>query len=364
MARMKTRTLAIPLPSAHAGLARRFAVAMAVLHLALFAGFVWSLASAAQALSADAPSCAGADLLAMLEADRPAEVAALRAEAAGVLHGKGLFWKVVSPEGAVSHVFGTMHSPDPRVTALDPAVEAALAESRAVLVENVDALDPAKMGAQIAALRDMVFLKDRTLEDMLPAETVEKLQPAVEARGMPWLAARQMQPWMLAAAVARAQCDTQAAAAGLPVLDAILANRAQEGGRELAGLETVAEQFEAIAGVSEEFHVSALADLTSMLDSAEDMMETTKRLYLSGETALLLPLMRLLSPKAYEGEGYAQFQHLVVARRNANMAERAVAQLRKGGVFMAVGALHLPGEDGVLALLEKQGFAVSAAGGV
>jgi uncharacterized protein YbaP (TraB family) len=42
------------------------------------------------------------------------------------------------------------------------------------------------------------------------------------------------------------------------------------------------------------------------------------------------------------------------------MAERAAPILAGGNVFMAVGALHLPGKDGLVELLRRQGFTVTA----
>ena len=44
------------------------------------------------------------------------------------------------------------------------------------------------------------------------------------------------------------------------------------------------------------------------------------------------------------------------ADRNSRMVERMRPMLDKGGAFIAIGALHLAGEEGVLALLEKQGY--------
>jgi hypothetical protein len=48
-------------------------------------------------------------------------------------------------------------------------------------------------------------------------------------------------------------------------------------------------------------------------------------------------------------------QQLVV-NRSALMAYRLFLPLRRGGVFVAVGALHLLGEDGLLAQLRTQGY--------
>jgi hypothetical protein len=41
------------------------------------------------------------------------------------------------------------------------------------------------------------------------------------------------------------------------------------------------------------------------------------------------------------------------------MAERMQSRLRSGGQFIAVGALHLPGRDGLLRLLSQQGYTLT-----
>jgi hypothetical protein len=40
------------------------------------------------------------------------------------------------------------------------------------------------------------------------------------------------------------------------------------------------------------------------------------------------------------------------------MRDRALAFLRRGGAFIAVGAVHLPGKEGLLSLLEMEGYHV------
>jgi uncharacterized protein YbaP (TraB family) len=42
--------------------------------------------------------------------------------------------------------------------------------------------------------------------------------------------------------------------------------------------------------------------------------------------------------------------------RNTRMIERMQPQLAEGGAFVAVGALHLPGENGILKHLEDRGY--------
>jgi uncharacterized protein len=42
------------------------------------------------------------------------------------------------------------------------------------------------------------------------------------------------------------------------------------------------------------------------------------------------------------------------------MRDNALAQLEQGGLFVAVGALHLPGQQGLVALFREAGFTVIA----
>ncbi|MDR2033526.1 MAG: TraB/GumN family protein [Helicobacteraceae bacterium] len=51
---------------------------------------------------------------------------------------------------------------------------------------------------------------------------------------------------------------------------------------------------------------------------------------------------------------------LVVANRNARLTERLLTRIdRKKPIFVAIGALHLGGDKGVLALLCKTGFKIT-----
>jgi len=50
----------------------------------------------------------------------------------------------------------------------------------------------------------------------------------------------------------------------------------------------------------------------------------------------------------------------VITDRNKVMAERAKPYLDKGRTMIAVGAAHLPGDDGLVELLRRQGFTVTA----
>jgi uncharacterized protein YbaP (TraB family) len=98
----------------------------------------------------------------------------------------------------------------------------------------------------------------------------------------------------------------------------------------------------------------------------EDQIETMKLLYLQQRTAAIWELAIHLTTKfAADGESekilaaLGQFQKELVVKRNTVMAERALPHLEKGNLFIGVGALHLPGKTGLVALLRNAGYQLS-----
>ena len=344
-------------------LAEKALMLFAAANLVLFLLFAVSLGTAQRALSAEM-TCRGENLVEKLQQSDPQKFAEVVAEAGKVENGHSVMWKISRDGLKPSFLLGTMHSADPRVTQMQPAADSAFERADSVLIENTEVLDRTKMTEALLRYKEMTLLMDgSTLDQKIASDSVPALQASVEARNMPWEIARHMQPWMVAAAIAIPVCEVAAKSGGAEVLDSIIGKRALADGKTLIGLESIEEQFKAVSGIPQEFHVNALSETLQLSDMTDSMMETTKLLYLQGETGMLLPLVRAYSPRTYSGKGYAEFQELLVSRRNHTMAARAAEHLAKGNVFMAVGALHLSGEEGLVNLLRHQGFKVEAVSG-
>jgi uncharacterized protein YbaP (TraB family) len=93
----------------------------------------------------------------------------------------------------------------------------------------------------------------------------------------------------------------------------------------------------------------------------DDVIETMTELYLAGSTGMTIPALRAITPSedADDESVYAAFESAVISDRNKRMAKRAAPMLEEGAAFVAVGALHLPGQDGLVELLRGQGFTVT-----
>jgi uncharacterized protein YbaP (TraB family) len=126
-------------------------------------------------------------------------------------------------------------------------------------------------------------------------------------------------------------------------------------------LETLAEQFAALNCVSP--WDAAIVLHQRLL--APDMFNAQAARVLAYYRARDLPAwldevdaMQGLDAQAAEVEKRARV--CLLEDRNASWMQRLEAALRAGGVFVAVGGLHLPGSTGLLAKLRERGYQIKA----
>jgi uncharacterized protein YbaP (TraB family) len=218
------------------------------------------------------------------------------------------------------------------------------------------------MAAEMAKLRPLMFFTDgTTLEKHYDTDTIDLLKMRLMGRDLPYFLGKRMQPWVVATAIVVPICEIKRKHRKEKVLDHILGSRALREGKKLIGLESVKEQIGAMAGLPLEFHLKSLEETVKLGSKMDDMMETMVLLYAKGTVGMFWPLMEHMSPETAKGPGYAAFQEALITRRNKVMANRAQPELEKGGAFMAVGALHLPGKLGVVQLLKDAGYTVTPA---
>jgi len=307
--------------------------------------------------------CTGANLVPELAEKNPALLQKMKEEAAATPNGEGLLWRVEGKGAAPSYLFGTMHVTDPRVTEPPEASKAALAEARTVVIETTDILDrQAVMAAMLAKPELMMFPAGESLTDHLSSEERKLVERALEKRGIPLQSVVKTKTWLLVSLVSLPECELKRQQAGALVLDAKLAQDAKAAGKRVAGLETVDEQLSAMASLPMELHMRGLVGTLGLGDRMDDMIETMIVLYEGGETGMFQPAMSgLLELGEEEADDYAAFEETMVETRNRTMAERAAPLLDEGGAFIAVGAMHLPGEKGLIELLRQAGHRVERA---
>lgn len=338
---------------------------MASLSLLVFVMFIWTIAEATNVnakntTATNEQSCGGKNLIAEYAANDPDTLKLIEENAAKIINGNSVFWKIEKLGIPASYLLGTMHMADERIAKLEGKRLLAFNQTDLLIVENTDALDPAKAQAAMAKLQHLTMLKTESLNDLLDAETLKRLEPAITARGIPFAIATKLRPWLVATTISIPVCEIAAKKSGKPVLDELLAQKAKEAGKKIIGLETVEEQLSAIANMPREFHISALKETLYLGDEIKDVMETLKQLYIEGDIAKIQPLMKVISPKTSSLSDNKRFEEQLIINRNKIMATRAAPYLENGNVFLAVGALHLPDQTGLVKLIRDLGYSVTA----
>ena len=272
-----------------------------------------------------------------------------------LIYGQGLLWKVEAPDNAVepSYVLGTIHVSDPRVLNLPKAVREAFAAAKSATFEiRQSSSDQAK------ALKLMSLDRGKTLGDYLNREQLKLVEKAAELYGLPEHTLQRFKPWALYLMFSVPPSEQQRKAKGKKALDFALQTRARDFGVPVYGLESLDEQLALFDGLSDEVQVAYLDSILRQLDQFELQFEQLLQLYLARDISGIQS-MAIESLDESDRKAWESFQADVIDRRNFLMVERMQDRLQEGAAFVAVGALHLPGEKGVLKLLQGQGYRIS-----
>ena len=260
---------------------------------------------------------------------------------------RGLLWKVEGKNQKPSYLFGTIHIADPRVTDLPPPVRAVLDAADDLIVEVVP-----DMESMARLTQSMRFGDGRTLTQTVGARMVADAQAALAKLRIPLADIDSLKPWAIVLMLLTPDLN------GALPLDLVLQTRAGERGVAVAGLETMDEQIEVFDGLSLDDQRDLL-DVT-LRDQAQiaGRTEALTRAYLARDLEKLRALAeadRLANPALH-----ATVMRRLLADRNRRMVERMQSRLRRGNAFIAVGAAHLPGPQGLIKLLEREGYRLSA----
>ncbi len=260
----------------------------------------------------------------------------------------GILWQVDTGRAGPSWILGTIHSDDPRVLDLPRPVREAFERARSFTAEV--ALDP---GAAFALMGRMTLPEDQRLSRLLDAATWRAVQEHMAARGYPAPVVDRLKPWSVALTLSMPRPRS-----GM-FLDMKLYLDAMAAGKAVGGLETVDEQ----AGYLDDLpRATQLAMLKAALAEQDRLPRLLARIIDAWLKRDLNALERLSERQLRrQPSAVAQvFRQRLLLRRNRLMVERMAPRLAEGHAFIAVGALHLPGREGILELLRRKGYRVTA----
>jgi len=263
---------------------------------------------------------------------------------------KCFLWKIQSKTATV-YILGSMHMAKPDIYPLPQKIEEIFAKSAVLALEA----DPAK-AQDTALLRQMLaaaaYAKGGTLKEHLSGETFELARREIERLGLPMETFSRTKPWFLAMSIETLELQRldYDPANGI---DIYFAGKAA-GEKQIVELESFDYQIRLLNGFSDReqelFLLYTLKEMATLQDEIEELMAAWR----TGDTK---SMERLVTRTLTESPELQPIFAKLFFKRNREMTAR-IEQLLKGKqtVFVAVGAAHLVGKEGIIEQLRGKGF--------
>lgn len=267
-------------------------------------------------------------------------------------YSEGVFWKVSKDGKVVGHILGTIHSNDERVTRIPESVMQVFTESKGYAIEafpGSNLWNPYHGYQSIA--RRMMLEDNQTLEDVAGKEIADQVYTVLKRNRADEKFARRIKPW---AAIHSLSIKSEHTG---PIIDQKLLDLAVVQDKELYQIESPEELLAAFYGMPMDSQVSLLRDKLRAYPDARDTMEKIIKAYEREDVQELMDLSTQFIDSSPENQRHydAYVKHAIDVR-SVVMAHYMRATFWNPQSFVAVGALHLYGENGVLSLLEQDLF--------
>lgn len=306
--------------------------------------------------------CTGKDLFAELQKNEPEAARAVLAEADAVPNGQGRFWKVERPGTAPSYLFGTFHVAD-AVEGVPDDVWLALDQAR-IAVFEVTLSDEESLEGRMASDPSFVLDQDaRPFSERMSGADLERVEAAFASRGIAVSVAEKLQPWMQISLITFPPCQLRQVERGAKMLDVVLAERAVAKGIPEKGLERAVEALESLSRLSVDDQTRLIIAAGRSADIDEDLFITNLALYHRGQIALIERFNDWVAQRYMPDLDLPAVNKRLLTDlldgRNANWMPILLPEIERGNAFVAVGALHLVGEAGLVALLKRAGYSLT-----
>ena len=265
----------------------------------------------------------------------------------GLDEDRALFWSIQKDGEPVGYLLGTIHSEDPRVLDFTEDFLLKLNSNNMFAMELVPDLPT------LARLTEyMHYPKGKTLESVIGTDRFNALTSALSTYKVPADFVNQMKPW-----AAMMTLSTPPPETGF-FMDLSLSLRASGSGLKVVGLETLEQQLSFLENMPLSMQLSLLDQAIEEFGQVSQTHDLMVDAYLENN---LFELQALSDEqlKVVGAQVSDYFIKLGVHERNLRMLESLLSQLENNKVFVAVGALHLPGEEGLLNKLRSKGFELS-----
>lgn len=268
---------------------------------------------------------------------------------------KGIFYEVLGGKNQL-FLFGTVHVGKEAMYPLHKNVERAFAESDVLVLE----LDLANL-SEFELLQELLsigFFQDMSkLSDYVAEETFDELLKLFAPMGIDSNMLETIKPWYAGMMLT----EIMLIGTGLDSENGVefyLTNKA--GSMEIIGLETIGDQLFPYTLLSMDSQVLYLKSSLEELDNAEEELHKLIDAWRRGDIDFFTQLRREMM-KESPTPSFGKYQEAMLDGRDTKMTEKIV-DLLEGNTnrtyFVAVGTLHLVGENSIVDQLREKGYEV------
>jgi uncharacterized protein len=263
---------------------------------------------------------------------------------------RDFIWKVTAPAGSL-YLVGSVHLLTKDYYPLSPALDKAFKDSD-LLVEEADLGELESLASQFTLLSRGMLPENQSLDTVVSAATYALVTKRVSALGMPIEPLKRFKPWMLAMTLEALEWQKAGFDATLG-LDRHFYDRAKVDGKRVQGLETADFQLSIFDQMTKDEQDRMLAESLKDLDREQASVVTLTNAWKAGDAATVERLV------LDDVKGDPVMYGRLLVNRNRNWLPTLDALLnRTGRAFVVVGAAHLVGPDGLLAMFKAKGYKV------
>ena len=244
-----------------------------------------------------------------------------------------------------SYLYGTIHIADERVFTFKEEVMNAFKSCNAFAMElEIEGVIKSDL------LQKLIMDSSYTIQSLLSPEDYKLVSDFFrDSLKQNILMFNKIQPMFIASMVSQRHFESDKN----EVLDLYFYSLAKEQNKSITGLETMEEQMNALKSISYQKQAEGLLDAVKNSSKNDKEIELILDDYIRGD---LEKLLQISSNKEISED----FIEVFINRRNRIMADRAEAIMKEKSVFIAVGAAHLGGNNGMINLLRSKGYSIKA----
>jgi uncharacterized protein YbaP (TraB family) len=258
---------------------------------------------------------------------------------------KALLWRISGKNlERPSYLYGTIHMICPDDLKIGDSLRKSVGDVERLYLE----IDMDTPGMMLKTMK-LSMLESGTIKDLMNPVDYQRLESFMkDSIGMPMFLLNKMKPFTIMSMMYTKLLPCNKSTS----YEETLMKLAKKQNKQVMGLESIEDQMAIFDQIPDTME-------TRMLMSLIDDFHGQKAAFANMVSAYLQRDLNMLGQMIGESPDIDGFEDLLLAKRNRKWIPVMMKEMKQSSCVFAVGAGHLPGEDGVINLLRNEGFIVS-----